>query len=196
MTDGAQLGDMQKQLAELLTQIKVAAQPVGYYDQFEVTVTARCRSVPLQNYFDVVEAVYVDPKHTGRSFMLSHRGHDLDRVEAESDGRLRFFGGNNMNFPAHVCDDINILTILPIGEYRAIGYKLPPRTAVFNATEERVLPVICFDRRHLLVVNKGGVCGDLQVMYAHSCDSSKAGRVLPGMDAVSAARMYPFVLEK
>jgi len=196
MADGAQLGDMQKQLVELLTQIKDAAQPVGYYDQFEVTVPARCSCVALQNYFDVVEAVYVDPKYTGRWFQLVHRGVALDGVEPESDGRLRFFGGNNMNFPAHVCDDIKIVTTFPISEYRVVGYKLPPRTACVNAVEERVLPVFAFKRRNLLVVNKGGVCGDLQVMCAHGWEPSKSGRVLPGMGDVADARMYPFKVEK
>lgn len=196
MADAAQLGDMQKQLAELLTQIKVAAQPVGYYDQFEVTITAKCYSVALQNYFDVVEAIYVDPKLKGLYFTLVHRGFVLDGVEAESDGRLRFFGGNNMNFPAHVCEDVKIEGGgAAFGmQYRVVGYKLPPRTACLNSTEERVLPVIAHKRRNLLVVNKGGECGKMQLMYAHSCDNS--GTVLPGMGDVTDARMYPFVLEK
>lgn len=194
MADATQLGDMQKQLAELLTQIKVAAQPVGYYDQFEVSITARCSSVALQNYFDVVEAMYVDPKYKGVWFKLVHRGFALDGVEAESDGRLRFFGGNNMNFPAHVCDDIRIEGGGVGMQYRVVGYKLPPRTACLNVTEERVLPVIAHKRRNLLVVNKGGECGNLQLMYVHSCGNS--GTVLPGMGDVTDARMHPLVLEK
>jgi hypothetical protein len=80
-------------------------------------------------------------------------------------------------------------------QFRVIGYKLPPRSTL-HVVEERLLPVLAYKRRNILVVNKDGKCGDMQLMYVPSGDGRTEGTVLPGMEDVSAARMYAFPQKK
>lgn len=185
----AQLTAIQALMEQVSRQASNTAPP-GYYDQYEVTVTAVNYSVHMERHFDVVEAVYADPQHAGRTFTLLHNNFALDSVEAEKDGRLRFFGGRNMNFPVHACADITIDTQLATGlnaTYRIIGYRLPPRECC--DTQEGVLPVISCGRRNLLRINVAGVHGDMRLAYEVTGHGRNPNRVV--LEEAVYARMHP-----
>jgi len=138
-------------------------EPKGVYDQLSVTFFGH--HLPLSRYFDVVECIYVvhPEKFHACDFELRCNDVGLDKVKPCEDGRLPFFGGENMNLLVGWDEGTTKNWIIEYNwpekvEFKVIGYNLAKNDKMESSNYSCVLvPVIAYGRRNTLIVDKDGL---------------------------------------